>query len=308
MKSVRVSAPATVSNVCCGFDVLGFAVDAPADEVIVSVADGEGVEITNISGDQGRLPREATRNTASAAVLSLLAAQRLTVKVELELIKNLPLGSGMGSSGASAAAALVGVNQLLNLNLSRHELIPHAMYAENMACGASHADNVAPALLGGFVAIRSYNPLDVISIPIGLTLYCTLVHPALEVRTADARQALNPVVPLKDMVAQNGNMAGLIVGLTQGDADLISRSLHDVVAEPVRAKFLPGLFEMKTIARNAGALGAGISGSGPTIFALSRDEKTAWRTGQLLQQHFSTHHLPSECYVSVINPQGTKVL
>lgn len=309
MKTIRVSAPATVSNVCCGFDVLGFAVHEPADEVIVTITNGPlDISITDIIGDGGRLPWDTGRNTASVAVQSLLRAYQVEATVGLSLVKNLPLGSGMGSSGASAVAALVGVNKLLALGLSRSNLIEHAMFAETVACGASHADNVAPALMGGFVAIRSYQPLEVISVPVALPLYCTLVHPQLEVRTEDARKALAETVPLKNVVTQNGNMAGLMVGLMQGDAALIGRSLQDVIAEPVRAQFLPDLYSMKSIALENGALGAGISGSGPTMFALSTEEAAALRVGSALQQHFADHALPSECYVSRINPDGAKVI
>lgn len=305
---VKAFAPATVANVCCGFDILGFAVHEPGDEVIVSVRDKPGVVITKILGDGGRLPLDSHRNTAGVAVHSLLKATASNRGFEIELHKNLPLGSGMGSSAASSVAALVAVNYLLGNPLTREELIPHAMEAERVACGSAHADNVTPSLLGGFVLIREYNPLDVVKISSQADLYCTLVHPHLELRTEDSRKVLPVNVSLKDAVAQSGNLAGLMIGLMQENYSLIGRSLRDVIAEPVRSVFIPGFAGVKAAAIEAGALGCGISGSGPTVFALSQKNDIARQVGEAIQLQFLKSNLKSEAYVSRVNQEGACII
>ena len=308
MKTVKAFAPATVANVCCGFDILGFAVDSPGDEVILTLKDEPGVIVKSIVGDGGRLPLASDKNTASVAVQSFLKARGSAVGVEIELFKYLPLGSGMGSSAASAVAALVGINHLFGNPLTRAELIPHAMEAERIACGAAHADNVGPSLLGGFVLVRDYNPLDVVKIPVTANLYCTLVHPQIELKTEDARRVLKSSIVLKDAITQSGNTAGLMIGLMSADYSLISRSLKDVIAEPVRSVFIPGFEAVRSEAVRVGALGCGISGSGPTMFALSQSHEIALAAGEVMQSQFSKYQLKSEVYVSKINPEGAKIL
>ena len=308
MKSVKAFAPATVANVCCGFDILGFSVDFPGDEVILTLRDEPGVSITKITGDQGRLPMQADKNTAGVAVQSFLKAQGLNQGVEIELHKNLPLGSGMGSSGASGVAALVAINHLMGNPLTRMELVPHAMEAERIACGSAHADNVAPSLLGGFVLVRDYHPLDIIKIPAPADLYCTLIHPQIELKTSDSRRVLKLTVPLKDAIVQGGNIGGLMIGLMKPDYELISRSLKDVIAEPIRSVFIPGFDTIRSEAMKAGALGSGISGSGPTIFVLSKDHDVAQRVGELVQFQFLNFQLRSEVYVSKINYEGARII
>ncbi|MEX2233017.1 MAG: homoserine kinase [Cyclobacteriaceae bacterium] len=308
MKTVRAFAPATVANVSCGFDVFGFAVERPGDEVMLTLTDEPGVRMKKIEGDGGRLPMEAEKNTAGVAVLAFLKAIKSNQGVEIILKKNLPLGSGMGSSAASSVAALVGINHLLKEPFLKKDLLPFAMEAERIACGSAHADNVAPSLLGGFVLIRGYEPLDVVSIPTPPNLYCTLIHPHLELNTQDSRQVLRLNITLKDAIVQWGNIAGLVAGLMKPDFGLISRSLKDVIAEPVRSMLIPGFYKIKEKALENGALGSGISGSGPTIFALSTDEKTAHKIGKVIGQEFEQFKLNSEVFVSNINPQGARIL
>lgn len=308
MKTIKAFAPATVANVCCGFDVLGFAVDFPGDEVILKLNNSKEVTISKIVGDGGRLPLEATKNTAGVAVQSFLQSLGVDQGVEIELYKNLPLGSGMGSSAASGVAALVAINELMGNVKSREELVPFAMEAERIACGSAHADNVAPSLMGGFVLIRDYNPLDVVKVKINLDLYCTLVHPHIEVKTSDSRRVLRSSISLRDAITQSGNIAGLMVGLAQADPLLISRSLKDVIAEPIRAAFIPGFEQVKLRAIEAGALGCGISGSGPTLFALSSTHEASLEVGEAMQLEFLKSHLKSDIYVSKINPEGAKIL
>lgn len=308
MRTIRAYAPATVANVSCGFDVFGFAVEEPGDEVILTLTSEPGVRMKKIEGDNGRLPLDAARNTAGVAVIAFLDAISSNQGVDIVLKKNLPLGSGMGSSAASSVAALVGINHLLGNPFEKKALLPFAMEAERIACGSAHADNVAPSLLGGFVLIRGYDPLDVVSIPTPPDLFCTLIHPHLELNTQDSRQVLRMNISLKDAVTQWGNIAGLVAGLMKPDYGLISRSLKDVIAEPIRSMLIPGFDRMKEKAFDNGALGSGISGSGPTIFALSTEEATARRVGEVIGKEFERIRLNSEIFVSRINPKGAMVL
>jgi len=304
MKSVKAFAPATVANVCCGFDILGFAVDFPGDEVVLTIKDKPGVILSKIVGDQGRLPKEAERNTAGVAVQSFLKAVGSNVGVDIELYKNLPLGSGMGSSAASGVAALLAINHLFENPLTRIQLLPHAMEAERVACGSAHADNVAPSLLGGFILIRDYHPLDIVPVPFPDDLYCTLVHPHIELKTSDSRRILKATVSLDNAITQGGNIAGLMAGLMKPDYELISRSLKDVIAEPIRSVFIPGFEAIRKAVIHAGGLGCGISGSGPTIFSLSNDHGVAQKIGESIQLHFLAHQLKSDVYVSKLNKAG----
>ncbi len=307
MKSIKALAPATVANVSCGFDIFGFAVEAPADEVIITLKDRSGVVIKEIMGDDGRLPLESTRNTAGVAVQAFLKEIESNQGAEIILHKKLPLGSGMGSSAASSVAALIAINHLYNNPFSREQLLPFAMEAERIACGSAHADNVAPSLLGGFVLIRSYAPLDVAKIPTPAGLYCTLVHPHLELKTEDSRRVLKSSIQMKDAITQWGNIAGLVVGLMKPDYGLITRSLQDVVAEPIRSVLIPGFDTIKAVAVKNGALGCGISGSGPTIFSLSTDYEIAKRVGMEIQQQFINIKLKSDVFVSQINQTGARI-
>lgn len=309
MNSIRVFAPATVANVACGFDIFGFAVANPGDQITLTLRDEPGVRITDIIGDEGRLPREAERNTAGIAIQSYLQhIGRTDVGVDAVLHKQMPLGSGLGSSAASAVAGVYAINELLGRPLTTVKLLPFAMEGERLACGSAHADNVAPSLLGGFVVIRSYHPLDVIRIETPAALFCTLVHPDIEVNTKDARFILKNEVSLKNTITQMGNVAGLIAGLMTPDYDLISRSLVDVIIEPVRSILIPEFHEVKQAALDNGALGCSLSGSGPSMFALSRDAETAERIGAAMQQAFLGVGITSEAYVSEINRQGPRVI
>lgn len=308
MKSIRAFAPATVANVCCGFDILGFAVDNPGDEVRLTLRDDDLVQVISIEGDGGKLPREAEKNTASVAVLSFLKSIGSKQGVDIELKKNLPLGSGMGSSAASGAAALVAINELLGNPLTREQLVPHAMEAERIACGSAHADNVAPSLLGGFVLVRNYHPLDIIKIEAIESLFCSLIHPHLELKTEDSRKVLRHSVSLKDVVTQTGNIAGLMLGLTKPDYALIGRSLNDVIAEPTRSAFIPGFDAMRSMAIDSGALGFGISGSGPTVFALSETLAKAQAVARAVKIEFEKRQLKADVFVSKVNPLGAYVI
>lgn len=308
IKQVRAFAPATVANVACGFDVLGFAVEQPGDEVIVTERNHYGIKITSVTGDGGKLPLESNKNTATVAISAMLNHLKADVGLSIQINKMMPLGSGLGSSAASAAAALVATNELLGNPLQKKELVQFAMEAERIACGAAHADNVAPAILGGFVLIRSYSPLDIIPIQAPANLYCSIVHPHIELRTEDARKVLKQDISLKDAINQWGNLAGLIAGLMRSDYDLIGRSLQDVVAEPIRSLLIPGFDAVKQAALDNGVLGCSISGSGPSVFALSTSKETANKAGQAMQKALHEIGLDSDLYVSKVNSKGAHVL
>lgn len=309
MNSVKAFAPATVANVSCGFDIFGFAIQEPGDTVELTKRDEPGIVITEITGDEGRLPRQAEKNSVTVVMLALL--KHLGIKdlgCEVVLRKNMPLGSGMGSSAASAVAGVVAMNELLGNPLSRKELLPFAMEGERIASGSAHADNVGPSLLGGFVVIRSYNPLDIFTIPVPDDLYCTLVHPDIEINTKDARFILRNEVSLKNTIAQMGNVAGLVAGLMKADYDLISRSMVDVIIEPVRSILIPEFKDVKQAAISNGALGCSISGAGPSMFALSRGIENAKNAGKAMQERFASAGIESAVHVSGINQGGAVVL
>ena len=307
-ESIKVFAPATVANVTCGFDILGFAVAQPGDELVLTKSDLPKVRITKVTGDQGKLPTETNKNTASVAVQKYLDHIGSDQGLEITLHKKMPLGSGLGSSAASSVAGVFAANQLLGQPLSNKDLLPFAMEGERVACGAAHADNVAPALLGGFALVRSYEPLDVVKIPTPLELYATLIYPQINIATRDARDILKKQILLGEAVKQWGNVAGLMAGLMQSDYDLISRSMEDVIIEPTRSILIPGFDQVKNNALEAGALGAGISGSGPSLFALSRSREVAIAVGDQMTRGFDSFEIESELFISEINQSGPLIL
>lgn len=306
-EEVRVFAPATVANVICGYDILGFALEEPGDEVIMRRTEEAGVKIVNIQGDDGRLPWAAEKNTVSASVQNYLELiGRNDIGVEIELFKHMPIGSGLGSSAASTVAGLYAINQLLGQPISQRELLPLAMKGEELACGYPHADNVAPSLLGGFTLVRSYEPLDVIHLPVPENLYCSVIFPHVDVPTRAAREMIRKKVLLKDAVKQWGNIAGLVSGLFMEDYDLIGRSMEDVLIEPTRAILIPEFYEMRKIAMSAGALSFGISGSGPSVFSFTTNRELAQEISHKISKHLNTHGIECNTYVSSINSNGPK--
>lgn len=283
MDAVTAFAPATVSNVGCGFDVLGFALDAPGDEVTARFAAGPGVTtvtIDDITGDGGRLPREAMRNTAGVAAKALLDAIGERRRIALTIRKGLPLASGLGGSAASAVAAAVAVDALLDAHAPLETLIACALEGERIGAGSAHPDNVVPALCGGLVLVRTPAPPDIVRLPVPSGLTAVVVHPDLEIETARARAMLGDTVPLADAIRQAANLGAFVDGLHRGDFALIARALEDRIAEPRRAVLVPGLSAIKRAAIDAGALGCGLSGSGPSIFALCSAAYTAGRVAE----------------------------
>jgi homoserine kinase len=305
---VSVFAPATVANVASGFDVLGFALQAPGDAVTLVRTAEKKVVVARIDGDGGKLPRDPAKNTAAVAVSGFLERIGFPFGVEISLTKMMPLSSGLGSSAASAVAAAFGANLLAGSPLPIRELLPFTMAAEKVACGTAHADNVAPSLLGGFVLVRSYDPLDVVQLPVPPGLSCAITHPHTEVRTEDARAILKKEIRLAVAVRQWGNLAALVAALYNGDLQLLGRSLQDVVAEPARSLLIPGFPAVKQAALSAGALGCSISGSGPSVFALCDSEQTAAEAGRRMKAAFKDAGLGSDVYVSAVNTQGPRVV
>ncbi len=309
MKEVRVFAPATVANVACGYDVLGFAIDAPGDEIVARHSPEPGLRITKITGDDGKLPLEAEQNTAGVAALDLLKHLGMLDRgIELEIHKKMPFGSGLGSSAASAVAGAYAVNKLIGEPLTKKQLLSFAMTGEASADGAWHADNVGPCLLGGVVFIRDNEELDISQLPVPKNLWAAVVHPDIEILTKVAREILPTEVPLANVTQQIGNLGGLICGLIQEDYGMISRSVHDVIAEPRRQKLIPEFYKAKRAAMGAGALGFSISGAGPSVFALCEGEESAQRVGEAISAVFTKVDLGNQLYVSRVNLDGVKVI
>ena len=308
MEKVTAFAPATVSNVACGFDVLGFPLTSPGDEVTARPA-ASGVTIDDIIGDQGRLPREAARNTAGVAAQALMDARGERRGVALTIRKGLPLASGLGGSAASAAAAVVAVDRLFNLGAPLETLVVCALEGERIGAGSAHADNIAPAVYGGFVLVRRANPPDIVRLPVPAGLTAVVVHPDLEIETAMARKLLGTEVPLADAIQQWANLGAFVDALHRGDFDLMARSLVDTIAEPRRAPLVPGLANVKRAAVEAGALGCSLSGSGPSIFALCRSAADAERVARAMTDAVSAEIGGEvQTYVSSVAPQGARIV
>ena len=306
MKEIKIFTPATVANISCGFDILGLCLDTVGDEMVVREVPEKGIKITKITGQ--KLPLETHKNVAGVAGLALLENVDASVGYEIEIYKKIKPGSGIGSSAASAAGAVFAINELLGKPFSKQELIYFAMQGEKLASGSEHADNVSPVILGGFTLVRSYQPLDVLKINTPNDLYATIIHPQIEVKTADSRAVLKNQVSLKKMVTQMGNFGGLISGLFTNDYDLIGRSLHDEIIEPNRLVLIPEFNKVKKGVIHAGALGAGISGSGPSIFALSKGERTAKFVGETMAKIYNNTDIDYDIHISKINQQGIKIL
>ena len=306
MNEIKIFCPATIANLSCGFDVLGLCLATAGDEMIIRKSDVKGVRITKIVGAD--LPLETENNVAGVAALAMLEEIETEFGFEIEIYKNIKAGSGIGSSAASSAGAVFGINELLGRPFTRKELVKFAMQGEKLASGNAHADNVAPCLLGGFTLVRSSNPLDIIKIDSPSELYATVVHPQIELKTSDARSVLKQTVSLKSAITQWGNVGGLVAGLYTNDYELIGRSLHDEIIEPIRSMLIPGFDLIKKTAYENGALGSGISGSGPSIFALSKGKETAEKIAKAMSKVYDEMKLPYEIHVSKVNPDGVSIL
>ena len=307
MNKVRVFAPATVANMGCGFDVMGMTLDGVGDVISVEVLDGEGISIINNSGVE--LPEDVDSNVVTPAVRALLAAYGECKKVLITIEKKIAPGSGIGSSAASSAAAVYALNVALGRPFSDERLVEFAMEGEKLISGGTpHADNVGPSLLGGVVLLRSYEPLDIVRLPVPDNFCCSVAHPEIMVSTRMAREVLPKEIPLRTAVKQWGNVAGLVAGLALKDVYLVGRAMCDVVVEPYRKQFIPHFDELREKVLAAGALAMNISGAGPSVFALSADMETAARVGEVMREHFAQLEVGSDIYVSKVSNQGARVL
>jgi len=306
-KSIKVFAPGSVSNVGCGFDILGFAIDGIGDEMIISKNDSNKIHIKRIEGYEN-LPTEPSKNVASVAIQAMLDNLGSNQGFDLEIKKNIKPGSGIGSSSASAAGAVVAVNELLGKPYSREQLVDFAMQGEVVASGDAHADNAAPTVLGGFCIVRAYDPLDVIQIESPKDLWCVVIHPQIEIKTKEARELLSTEVDLKKAIRQWGNVAGLISGLHQSDYNLIGRSLEDHIVEKQRKILIPEFDNLKRAALKAGALGCSISGSGPSVFALCEGENKAKAVSSAMNEVYSKTTIPYFIYTSQVSNNGVRIL
>ncbi|PID69963.1 MAG: homoserine kinase [Flavobacteriales bacterium] len=306
MKRVCIFSPATVANVSCGFDALGFALENIGDEITVALTQNPGIKITKIKG--ATLPKDPKKNVVGVVAEAMLAALDKNIGLEIAITKKVKPGSGLGSSASSAAGMAFAVNELMNRPFSQLELTEFARLGEQLACGSPIADNVAAAIYGGFVLVRSYNPLEIIKLPVPEKLWVAVVHPQIEIKTETARKILPATITVTNSVKQSANLAGLISGLYTDNYGLISRSLEDVIAEPYRKKLIPCFDVVKEQCMTANALGVGISGSGPTIFALCKGETTANKVAKIMKNIYAHQNIEHKCYVSKINQKGSKVL
>ncbi|HAT65909.1 MAG TPA: homoserine kinase [Flavobacteriaceae bacterium] len=306
MEQLRIFSPATVANVSCGFDALGFALDGLGDEMFFTINDSKKVTISKVEG--ATLPMEISKNAAGVVAQKMLEAADFPFGIDIEIYKKYKPGSGLGSSAASSAGTAFAINHFLGGTFSTLDLVKFAMLGEEAACGSQIADNVSAALFGGFVLIRSYLPLEVVSLPTPAALYAVVIHPQVEIKTRDARDILPEVIPIRDAVAQWANVGGLISGLYTNNYELIGRSLIDLVAEPARKILIPFFDELKRAALDHGALGAGISGSGPSVFALCKGEKNAQKVALAFNETYDNTGIDYHLYVSALGREGVKIL
>src|SRR5665811_1581487 len=305
MNPVKIKSPATIANLVCGFDVLGLALNEPQDLMEVTLSEKPGIRIQH--NDIYNLPTVPEQNVAGVALLELMQELDNAVGFDIIIEKHIKPGSGLGSSAASAAGVVVAANHLLGNIFSKEDLVRFAMAGEKLASGVKHADNISPCIYGGITLIRSIFPLDIIALP-APPMYVSVVHPQIEVKTSDAREILRKEVLLKDAIKQWGNIAGLVAGFMQNDYGLISRSLEDVIIEPVRSMLIPGFDEVKKRSMDAGALGGGIAGSGPSIFMLCKEENAAKKIEAIMKDIYNNMALAYHTYVTTINNEGIKVI
>ena len=303
MDEIRVLSPATVSNVVCGFDCLGFALAEPCDEMTVRKIDERTIRIIN--RDDYGLPTDAAKNVAGVALQALMDAAQIGHGFEVEITKHIKPGSGIGSSSASSCGAVVAANKLIGERFSSLELVRFAMEGEFLASGSRHADNAAPCVYGGFTLVRSAEPLDIVSIDFP-PMFATVIHPQIEIKTAEARAILPKEVPLKDAVRNWSNLGAFVAALAKGDYELLSRSMEDTIVEPARKSLIPKFDEVKSASLDAGALGGGISGSGPSIFMLSKTQEAAAAVKAAMDGVYSQTDIGFNIYVSEIHPTGVR--
>lgn len=306
MQAVEVFAPASVANLSCGFDVLGLCLEGVGDRMRFTQTEEKGIRIVHTSPSD--LPTDPTKNVAGVAAQALLKDYPLSGGICIEIDKGILPGSGIGSSAASAVGAVVGVNALLEKPLAKEDLLPYALAGEAIASQAKHADNIAPALLGGMILVRSVEPMDVLKLPCPKELFIVVLHPQIELKTAEARALLGENVLLKNAIQQWANVGALVHALHTQDDDLLARSLQDVVAEPVRKKLIPGYDPIKASAMDNGALGCGISGAGPSIFALVKGKEKGEQVAKAMANNCTQLGINHKVHLSAINSRGAEII
>ena len=306
MKKVRVFAPASIANLGCGFDIMGLALDEVGDVLEMSASEGDSLTITNESDVP--LPDDIEKNVITPVVRKFLEMIGKKAKIDVKVCRKIYPGSGIGSSAASSAAAAYGMNELFDCPLSEEEVVLCAMEGENLASGGYHADNAAPAVMGGIILIRGYEPLDLIKLPVPGNFYCAVVHPAIVVNTKEAREIMPKKVDMHDAVSQWGNVGGLVAGLYSGNVGLIGRSMRDAIAEPYRKQFIPGFDALREKILQCGALAMNISGSGPSLFALAEKSEIAQKAEKIFKAHFDALGIGNEVYVVKVSNKGAKLL
>jgi len=306
MNEIKIFSPATVANVSCGFDALGFALNSIGDEMILRKTKSKGVTISKIEG--ANLTHDIKKNVASVVALTMLNTTKSNFGIDIQLFKKIKPGSGLGSSASSAAGAAFAVNELMGKPYSKLELTEFARIGEKVACDSPIADNVAAVIYGGFILVKSYHPLEIVKLPVPKELMVTVIHPQIEIRTEDARNVLNPSIPIADSVMQSANLAGLVSALYTDDYQLLSRSLVDVIAEPYRKKLIPLFDEVKNTSLGVGALGVGISGSGPSIYTLSKGKIMAEKVAETMKIVYQKSKIDFNVYTSAINNEGIIIL
>ena len=306
MKEVKIFTPATVANVGCGYDILGFCLDSVGDDMIIRKVNKKGIFITHIDGFE--LPYEAEKNVAGVSALALYNTLNLDFGFEIEIFKKIKPGSGIGSSAASAVGSVFGINHLIGNPYSKNELIKFALKGEAIASGEEHADNIAPAIMGGFTLVRSTNPVDIISLPFPENLYATILHPQIEIKTSNSRSFVPSKIALNDVISQLSSVGSFIHALHTSNFDLLGKSIKDLIAEPKRMKLIPYFENLKDIAVKSGSLGTSISGSGPSIFSLTKGIDTANEIQNQLKVFMDKTNISFTTYVSKINSIGVKVI
>lgn len=306
MKRVKVFSPATVANVGCGFDAMGFAFEGIGDIIEMELIDEPKIIYNNISGTP--LPQDVEKNIMTPTLRAIFQAYDYKGGVKVDILQKILPGSGIGSSAAAVSSAAFAFNQLMGGRFSEDDLVDFALEGESMASGSRHADNVAPAVMGGFVLVRDYDPIDIIKIYRGCPIFCAVIHPHIEVKTIESRAALKRELPLTVAVRQWANLGAMIAAISSGDMALVGRSLKDYVAEPYRKKFIPGYDDLKSKVLSSGAVGANISGSGPAVFALCQSEEIAQRVASVMKEHFTEQGIEADSYFSPISDMGTRVI
>jgi len=306
MESIKVVSPSSVANVSCGFDILGICLDHTGDEMLIKKSKTPGLRILKINGAD--ISTKIEKNVAGIAAKSYLKKYPSKFGFEIEIIKKVSVGSGLGSSASSAVAAVYGINYLLERNIKKIDLINHAVVGETYASGQAHADNIAPTMFGGFTLVRDLSSLDILKLPYPNDIYITIIHPEIEIKTSMVREITNKKISMNKVIKQTANLGGLISGLYSNNYELISRCLVDEIVEEYRAKLIPDYYLLKESAIKNGALGCGISGSGPSIFSMSKGKETALKVKIGFEEIFSNNKIKFKTFISKINNEGVKVI